>query len=105
MRYNAGKDILPQRVEKLATLHKGQQPRTAAAAACRRPTGPQARLLGRRPAATNASVSPFENPFDKILRQIAHSEHSSSHTICRKISLEVSPSSAHVRRRRRFYTF
>ena len=68
-----------QRVEFLDTLQKGQQPRTAA------PT---------------ASVSPFGNPFDKILRQIAHSEHSSSHTICRKISLSVSPSSAHCARRR-----
>ena len=70
-----------QRVEELDTLQKGQQPRTAA---------------------PNASISPFGNPFDKILRQTAHSEQSSSHTICRKISLSVSPSSAHVRRRRRF---
>ena len=53
----------------------------------------------------NAAISPFGNPFDKILRQIAHSEQSSSHTICRKISLSVSPSSAHVRRRRRILTF
>ncbi len=70
-----------QRVEELDTLQKGQQARTAA---------------------PNASISPFGNPFDKILRQTAHSEQSSSHTICRKISLSVSPSSAHVRRRRRF---
>ena len=42
-------------------------------------------------------VFPFGFPFDKILRQIAHSEQSTSHTICRKISLYVSPSSAHVR--------
>jgi len=40
--------------------------------------------------------------FDKISRQIAHSSLRSSHTICRKISLYVSPSPAHVRRRRRF---
>ena len=58
-----------------------------------------------RTAAPNASISPFEIPFDKILRQIAHSSLRSSHTICRKISLSVSPSSAHVRRRRRFLTF
>ena len=51
-----------QRVEKLDTLHKGQQPRTAAAAACRRPTGPQARLLGRRPALPNAAISPCVCP-------------------------------------------
>src|SRR5699024_10604573 len=68
----------------LDTLQKGQQPRTAL---------------------PNAAISPFGNPFDKILRQIAHSEQSSSHTICRKISLSVSPSSAHVRRRRRILTF
>ena len=61
-------------------LQRGQQPRTAA---------------------PNASISPFGIPFDKILQQIARSEQSSSHTICRKISLSVSPSSAHVRRRRR----
>ncbi len=72
-----------QRVEELDTLQKGQQARTAA---------------------PNASISPFGNPFDKILRQTAHSEQSSSHTICRKISLSVSPSSAHVRRRRQFLT-
>ena len=42
----------PQRVEKLDTLQRGQQPRTAA---------------------PNASISPFGIPFDKILRQIAHS--------------------------------
>ena len=44
-------------------------------------------------------------PFEKILRQIAHSSLRSSHTICRKISLVVSPSSAHVRRRRRILYF
>ena len=33
----------PQRVEKLDTLQKGQQPRTAAAAACRRAAGPALR--------------------------------------------------------------
>src|SRR5699024_10389791 len=71
-------------VEELDTLQKGQQPRTAL---------------------PNAAISPFGNPFDKILRQIAHSEHSSSHTICRKISLSVSPSSAHVRRRRRILNY
>ena len=42
----------PQRVEKLDTLQKGQQPRTAA---------------------PNASISPFGNPFDKILPETAHS--------------------------------
>src|SRR5699024_4602059 len=63
---------------------KGQQPRTAL---------------------PNASVSPFGIPFDKILRQIAHSSLCSSHTICRKISLVVSPSSAHVRRRRQILYF
>ena len=71
----------PQRVEKLDTLQRGQQPRTAA---------------------PNASISPFGVPFDKISRQIVHSEQSSSHTICREISLSVSPLSAHVRRRRNF---
>ena len=74
----------PARVEKLDTLQKGQQPRTAL---------------------PNASVSPFGNPFDKILQQIAHSSLRSSHTICRKISLLVFPSSAHVRRRKRILTF
>ena len=41
-----------QRVEELDTLQKGQQARTAA---------------------PNASISTFGNPFDKILRQTAHS--------------------------------
>lgn len=39
-------ELYIQRVEKRDTLQKGQQPRTAAAVACRRPTGLQARLLG-----------------------------------------------------------
>src|SRR5699024_2012515 len=57
------------------------------------------------PQAALGSAALFGNPFDKILRQTAHSEQSSSHTICRKISLSVSPSSAHVRRQRRILTF
>ncbi len=66
----------PQRVEKLDMLQRGQQPRTVT---------------------PNAAISPFGIPFDKILRQIAHLSLCSSHTICRKISLSVSPSSAHLR--------
>ena len=53
----------------------------------------------------NIPVSPFGNPFDKILRQIAHTVLRPSHTICRKISLYVSASSAHVHRCRRISTF
>ncbi|HJC08604.1 MAG TPA: response regulator transcription factor [Candidatus Gemmiger stercorigallinarum] len=71
--------------------------------------------LGRRLHSATAAPAPprcirrrrrsAPQPFNKILRQIAHSEHSSSHTICRKIFLSVSPSSAHVRRRRRILYF
>src|SRR5699024_9818611 len=39
--------------------------------------------------------------FDKILPKTAHSSQGSSHTILSKISLAVSPPSAHVRRGRR----
>ncbi|MCI6519746.1 hypothetical protein MR478_00055, partial [bacterium] len=49
-------------------------------------------------ASPDRPVPPFENPLDKILREIAHSSLCSSHTISRKISLSVSPSSAQVRR-------
>src|SRR5699024_5665276 len=41
------------------------------------------------------------SPFDKILPKTAHSSQGSSHTILSKISLAVSPPSAHVRRGRR----
>ena len=66
--------------------------------------------LGRRLHSATAAPAPprcirrrrrsAPQPFDKILRQIAHSSLRSSHTICRKISLSVSPSSAHCARRR-----
>ena len=58
-----------------------------------------------RIASPTASISPFGNPFDKILRQIAHSVLCPSHTICRKISRYVSVSSAYVRRYGRILTF
>src|SRR5699024_5983034 len=73
-----------------------------------------ARLERRLHSATAAPAPPrcirrrrrsASQPFDKILRQIAHSSLRSSHTICRKISLSVSPSSAHVRRQRRIENF
>ena len=66
--------------------------------------------LGRRLHSATAAPAPprcirrrrrsASQPFDKILRQIAHSSLCSSHTICRKISLSVSPPSAHCARRR-----
>ena len=52
-------ELYIQRVEKRDTLQKGQQPRTAAAVACRRPTGPQARLLGQRLSADSADFRLF----------------------------------------------
>ena len=54
-------DIQPQRVEKLDTLQRRQQPRTAAAAACRRPTGPKDRLLGRRLSADGDDLYFFDS--------------------------------------------
>src|SRR5699024_4958554 len=52
-------------------------------------------------AVPKAPVSPFGGPFDKIYPKTARSVRRTSHTILGQISLEVSPPSAHVRRRGR----
>ena len=52
-----------------------------------------------------SAPQPFGFPFDKISRPIVHLSLRSSYTICRKISLLVSLSSAHVRRQRRIINF
>ena len=72
--------------------------------ACRVPRHAAKRATLRLADASSARF-PLWNPLRQNLRQIAHSEHSSCAHNCRKISLSVSPSSAHVRRRRRILTF
>ena len=81
---------------RIARRALGRRLRSATAA----PASP--RCIRRR---RRSAPQPFGFPFDKISRQIAHLSLRSSYTICRKISLLVSLSSAHVRRQRRIINF